>query len=189
MSRQINLLIRPPAMPLAMRVGLFGAVGVLLAVAVVALVFQQRVAEVERKNKSLRDDLAQVQLNLADMAESSCGPTSVPVALIARLKQERAKEPELWALVEKGESGSLWRHAELFAAISDAHADTVWLSAITVDQNGRKLALEGHALNMESVSRYAQDLNLAIAPFGISLQAMELSRPEASGNQIRFRLY
>lgn len=94
-------------------------------------------------------------------------------AEIDALRSRAAEAEQVMALaagVGKPEGYSLY-----FSSLAAVREDGLWLSDMTVGAGGKSLQLSGQSLETDTVLRYTQRLNSALADSGIKLATLEMT--------------
>lgn len=186
MSRQINLLPKPPKQAL-----LSAPNAALALVAVCALLGLQvwsgsRDVDVARlaADSSARELASQQQLMQA--LQKKLGDSDNPhniAAQISALEPQTRVSKDLLERLKTGELGSLDGYGEHLTEFAGIPQRGVWVTRVTISNAGRALRVEGRALKKEQVLPYAAVLNEAMARYGIALTHIEVAPMQQTADE------
>lgn len=168
MPRQhINLLQREAAVPRSLWWGSLGMLGWTAALLVWG---GWLLAESQNLAKIATDKEQQVEALRTALTRRTGAPPAITPAT-EDLGTLRARAQGAQALADLLEGEGLDRpplHVAVLKAMAGAHHPQVWLSQMTVSDGGRKLALQGHALEQAAVLAYQARLRQMLAPLDIA---------------------
>jgi len=199
MSQQINLLPPAPHKPAlsAQRALLILSVWALMVLWHSLQVSAQTTAALQLAERGALELQQQQQLlrALKKKLGESGEPDSI-AAQIAALEPQTRVSRDLLARLESGELGSLEGYGRQLRELASLPAQGVWITQAGVTDAGRKLRIEGRALNKEQVLPYAKSLNTAMLKYGARLQHIEISPMRTTTDEgisdspvFTFRLY
>lgn len=178
MSRQINLLPKPPTRALLSAQN--AALSLLLCAALLGLQAWSGSRDVdaaraaaensERELKSQQQLMQALQKKLGD----SDNPHNI-AAQIAALEPQTRVSKDLLERLKTGELGSLDGYGEQLTEFAGIPQRGVWVTRVTISNAGRALRVEGRSLKKEQILPYAAVLNEAMGKYGIALTNIEVA--------------
>lgn len=178
MSRQINLLPKPPKK--ALLSAPHAALSLLLCGALLGLqawsgsrdVAAARAAA-ERSGLELKSQQQLMQALQKKLGESD-NPHNI-AAQIAALEPQTRVSKDLLERLKSGELGSLDGYGEQLTEFAGIPQRGVWVTRVTISNAGRALRVEGRSLKKEQILPYAAVLNEAMGKYGIALTHIEVA--------------
>jgi hypothetical protein len=178
MSRQINLLPKPPQR--ALLSALNAAIILLIWCIALGLLTWSGSRDLDaarsaadnsaREQKSQQHLLRALQKKLGD----SDNPHNLSAQIAALASQTRVSK-DLLERLKNGELGSLDGYGEQLTELARVPQRGVWITLVTITHAGRSLRVEGHALRKEQILPYAATLNRTMVTYGIVLKDIEIT--------------
>ncbi len=180
MTQQINLLVirRRHERSSMIALGVIGALVVVLAVWAALLARQAQ--DLSTQADAAARELARVQetnrrLNATGNAQAASLRSETATMTAKASAQQRLLEQ-----VQTADLGSRDGYAEHFAILGRVIEPDVWLSRISVGGGGKRITLEGRALNHEAMLRYVHRLNEAFASIDVKFGALTIAPDTAA---------
>lgn len=178
MSRQINLLPKPPKKALLSAPN--AALSLLLCGALLGLQawsgsrdVEAARAAAERSGLELKSQQQLMQALQKKLGESD-NPHNI-AAQIAALEPQTRVSKDLLERLKSGELGSLDGYGEQLTEFAGIPQRGVWVTRVTISNAGRALRVEGRSLKKEQILPYAAVLNEAMGKYGIALTHIEVA--------------
>ncbi len=178
MSRQINLLPKPPKRALLSAPN--AAVSMLAWCVALAMLAWSGSRDVDAARTTAERSALELksQQQLLQALQKKLGDSDNPhnlAAQIAALEPQTRVSKDLLDRLKNGELGSLDGYGEQLTEFARAPQRGVWVTRVTISNAGRSLRVEGRALKKEQILPYAATLNAAMAKYSIALNNVEVA--------------
>jgi hypothetical protein len=146
----------------------------------------QRTAKMEIQLAGSQTQLAAAQTNLAKMnAELLPRVTNKQLeSEIAQAEVELREMDQVSLLIKKGNFGSANGYSTFLQAFARQSLDGLWLTHLSVAENGKEIGLRGRALQADMVPQYIQRLSQESALKGKSFARLEIDLLDDPGSDV-----
>lgn len=179
MTQHINLLRKQRLVPLSLIWGGLGVLVILAAHAGYGLWLLQENARTQARLQAQATELQALRNQVALTGQPSQGAAQLQ-ADIARLTPMARSYAGLLEQVKGGRLGLEGGYLDQLTILARTIEPNVWITQVSIGEAGRRLSVEGKALNEQSVLTYAERLNQAYRAQGLTLAALEMTVDAAS---------
>ena len=177
---------RPPLSGISILAGSGALAGALAVVSLVAGVGNGRSAEVAA---SLEAEVAAARDRVAALESRAAAEPDPRLAVrIDALRSERAEHARVLEALEGTQAGTRRGLSPLLEGLARRDRESVWLQRIAIANGGRRLALEGGALDAEQVPVWLSGLSGEAAFSGKEFRTFQIEQPQDDGPGVRFSL-
>jgi len=183
-AQQIDLLIdelRPRPQVLVAWQGLAAVAAGAMLLVVISAVGALAVARLTESRTTLETQVAQLADVTASLTQSaSLEADPALVARVAALETERAQRAALAEVVTRSIDRDQGGYASYLKQLAIDHDPALWLTSIRIGDGGKRVELEGKALDASDVPRFLEQLATRDRFAGHRFGGFEMT-PEASG--------
>jgi len=145
--------------------------------------FEKQLEQVASQRQQLTGQIESLKAKQAALTKSQLLEDE-----LKRVRQEVARKKKIESVLSTGSFGNQQGFSSIWEGLARQHVSGLWLTAIRVENGGRKLQLSGRTVSPELVPVYIQKLSAEKAFQGMSFNLLELTRDEEDPSVIRFNL-
>lgn len=175
----------------------FSAVAMIQIVALVLLVltafyayswwslqpFEQELAKVKREQSRLQTELSRLEAQAPDQSRSQLLEDE-----IKRLNRELEQKRRVAEVISGKRLGNRDGFAPLLEGLARQHISGLWLTSVSLEQGGQRLALSGKANSSELIPLYIQRLSREDVFAGLGFNVLEIRRSDSEPGVVEFDL-
>lgn len=179
MTQHINLLRKQRLVPLSLIWGGLGVAVILTVYSAYGVWLLRENTQSQVRLRTQENEIQVLRTRLAQSGQLSQGAAQLQ-ADITRLTPMARSYAGLLEQVKTGRLGLQGGYLDHLTILARTIEPNVWITQVSLGEAGRKLSVEGKALQEKSVLTYADRLNQAYRAQGLTLAALEMTVDAAS---------